>query len=217
MRQIIEDYREPERPTAIDAQSDRLDGQDLTPNFGFPMEAAFAQLEGYARHLAGQSEDAHCKMQLERVRTAALDLAATITGEMLNSSAQTRPTARVRRTSQPALIDIALLDTLLAMAGPARRDRVLRQLAIDLSAARDVLASADVNADTQAAACKAMSVAEAIGAQRAARLAQDLLDGIAQTDTRKCGVVSDMLRADLAELIDFLSDLSPAANAQPAE
>ncbi len=189
----------------------------LASNFGFPLEAAFAQLEGYARHLVSQTEDPHCKMQLERVRTAALDLAAAITSEMLNTQSPAKATGGVRRTSQPALIDLAQLDTLLAMAGPTHRDRLLSQLAVDLSTARESMQPGSVEIDKRAAACTAMSVAEAIGAQRAARLSQDLLDGVDQNDTRKCGIVAEMLSADLAELIELLSDLSPAANTRPAE
>ncbi|WP_224826413.1 hypothetical protein [Cognatishimia sp. MH4019] len=188
-----------------------------TPNFGFPLEAAFAQLEGYARHLVAQADDPHCKMQLERVRTAALDLAAAITSDMLNIQSSATRGGGVRRTSQPALIDLGQLEALLVMAGASQRDHLLNQLAIDLSSARDDLHPGSLTADKRTAACTAMSVAEAIGAQRAARLAQDLLDGVDQHDTRKCGIVAEMLSTDLAELIALLSDLSPAANMRPAE
>lgn len=202
--------------TGVSDSSQPLPG-GLASNFGFPLEAAFAQLEGYSRHLVGQSEDPHCKMQLERVRTAALDLAAAITSDMLNTQSPSKAAGAVRRTSQPALIDLAQLDTLLAMAGPTQRDRLLSQLAIDLNTARDGLHIGSAQIDKRAAACTAMSVAEAIGAQRAACLAQDLLDGVDQNDIRKCSIVADMLSSDLAKLIELLSDLSPAANARPAE
>ncbi|MEL7211610.1 MAG: hypothetical protein AAGK92_03040 [Pseudomonadota bacterium] len=187
------------------------------PNFGFPLEAAFAQLEGYARHLVGQGNDPHCKMQLERVRTAALDLAAAITSDMLNAKSPAQGGGTVRRTSQPALIDVGQLEALLSMAGSAHRDKLLSQLAIDLSDARETLLTGSLDSATRAAASSAMSVAEAIGAQRAARLAQDLLDGLDQRDTRKCGIVADMLCADLAELIGLLADLTPVANRHAAE
>ncbi len=202
---------------ADDFCSDIVPGPEMALNIGFPIQAAFAQLEGYARNLAAQSDDPHCKMQLERVRTAALDLAASITSEMLTSPTGHTLKEATRRTNQPALIDPSQLEALLHMAGPQHRERLLSQLAVDLSTADDVLRAGMPNPATRDATCRAMSVAEAIGATRAARLAQDLLDGVDQGDSRKCSTVAELLHADLAELIQMLADLTPAANTCPAE
>ena len=217
MAQNIAENRERETQAGGDSFSDIVHGPETMPNFGFPLEAAFAQLEGYARHLATQSDDPHCKLQLERVRSAALDLAATITNDLLNGQSPTRQNARIRKTSQPALIDMSQLEALVKMAGPHQRAQVFGQLSIDISAARTALSAPFPSGEIGDAARVMMSVAEAIGAKRAARLAQDLLDGVLQQDARKCGIVAKMLDADLAELLTVLNDLSPAANTHPAE
>lgn len=217
MRQNTGDRREIEPESVLNALSSVVHGPETMPNFGFPLEAAFAQLEGYARHLAGESDDPHCKLQLERVRTAALDLAATITNDLLNGQGQARPKARGRQTNQPALIDMAQLEALLGMAGTRHRSQVLGQLSLDIVSVREALTHPYSGAPTGDAARLMISVSEAIGAQRAARLAHDLLDGIDQQDTRKCGIVAGMLDADLAELLGLLNDMSPAANTHPAE
>ena len=108
---------------ADDFCSDIVPGPEMALNIGFPIQAAFAQLEGYARNLAAQSDDPHCKMQLERVRTAALDLAASITSEMLTSPTGHTLKEATRRTNQPALIDPSQLEALLH---PSRMVRRLR-------------------------------------------------------------------------------------------
>lgn len=211
------DQFDSELETALPPASAIVHPTETRPNFGFPLEAAFAQLEGYARHLADDPDDPHGKLQLERVRTAALDLAATITNELLNGQGHLRPKARQRQTNQPALIDVTKLEALLEVVGHRQRMQVLGQLSADISSVRAALEYPFPGPATGDAARLVLSVAEAIGAERAARLAKDLLDGVEQQDTRKCGIVARMLDADLSELLGLFNDLAPVANTHPAE